>query len=66
MRGQIVPYQDDLQLASHNFYDIYRSKTNDEIQYKDCSFFDYTGKVDKTKDGVPCKVWDEAYSFDPR
>ena len=65
-RSQIIPTRDDLQLPSHNFHDVFRSKINDKIQFKDCSSFDYDGSVSKTKDGVPCKVWEEAYSHSAR
>ena len=51
---------------SHNFYDIYRDSANNEIQITDCSFFDYDGHVNKTKDGFPCKKWKDVRGVDVR
>ena len=51
---------------SHNFYDIYRDKSKNEIQITDCSFFNYDGYVNKTKDGIPCLKWKDVKDANKR
>ena len=57
-----VPRQRDAQTPTQNFRDIFRDELNQEVRHKDCSSFDYEGKVSRTRDEVPCKKWDDAYS----
>ena len=53
----LVPGNASLQVATHNFHDVFKSKSNGEIMYRDCSFNDYDGGINHAKDKSPCKVW---------
>ena len=45
------------QVASHNFHDVFKSKSNGDMKYRDCSFNEYSGGINHTKTGIQCKVW---------
>ena len=64
-RNSLSPIGDSYP-RSHNFYDIYRDKEYNRIRITDCSFFDYDGDVNTTKDGIPCKKWKDVKGIDLR